>query len=91
MWELLSQPSTRAFMAVVVLLVVVYAGVWVLKGLRPSTSKADTSAYGLAQKFQEMQHEGDIDGSELRKIKAVLERTQDTRLGQWFRCLACGH
>lgn len=81
MWELLSQPTVQAILAVAVLLVVVAVGYQVVVHLRPTTIKADTSVDHLAQNFEEMQLGGDIDADELRKIKAVLGKTQDSRPG----------
>lgn len=81
MWDLLSQPTVRAGLAVGILFVVVYAAIQVVSRLRPSNIKADTSVDELAQNFEEMRLEGDIDEAELRKIKTVLERSQDSHSG----------
>ena len=81
MWDLLSQPVVQAVLAVAFLLVALMVGYQVLVGLRPSTCKADTSVEELAHNFEEMRHDGEIDDQELRKIKAVLGKTQETRPG----------
>lgn len=82
MWELLSQPTTRAGLAVAVLLAIFYGCFVVITRLRPSTSKADTNVGDLSENFEEMRLEGDIDDAELRKIKAVLGKTLDTQSGE---------
>ncbi len=82
MWDLLSQPNVQAALAVAIVLALSYTGFLVITRLRPSTSKADTNAADLTHNFEEMRLEGDIDDAELRKIKAVLGKTQDTRPGQ---------
>ena len=74
MWSLLNHPSTQSVLGVGLVLVTAYLGVQVLRSLRPSISKADTSQTDLAGGFEEMQREGDINAQELRNIKAVLER-----------------
>lgn len=66
----------QAVLAVAILLAAAYAGFLVVNRLRPSTSKADTSAEDLAANFEEMRLEGDIDEAELRKIHAVLGKSQ---------------
>lgn len=66
----------QAVLAVAVLLLVVYFAIQVLLYLRPSTSKAGTSAENLVENFEEMRSEGDIDEAELRKIKSVLGKSQ---------------
>ena len=81
MWEWLSQPAVQAILAVAVLLVTMAVGYQVLMRLRPTTIKDDTSVDHLAQNFEEMQLGGDINADELRKIKAVLGKTQDSRPG----------
>lgn len=76
MWDWLSQPTVQTVLAVLVLLAVLYFGFLSLKWLRPSTSKDDMNPLDLAKNFEEMQLEGDIDEAELRKIKAVIGKTQ---------------
>lgn len=74
MWSLWNHPSTQAVLAAGLVLVAAFLGVRVLRSLRPSISKADTSQTSLTGGFEEMQREGDINALELRNIKAVLER-----------------
>ena len=76
--ELLSQPIVQALLAVALLMVCVYVGIQVISRLRAATFKTDTNAEDLATNFEEMCLEGDIDEAELRKIKAVLGKTQVT-------------
>ena len=81
MWDLLSQPVVQAVLAVTFLFVALMIGYQVLVCLRPSTCKADTSVEELTNNFEEMRHDGEIDDQELRKIRAVLGKTQETRPG----------
>lgn len=76
MLELFNHPTVQAILAVAVLLIVVYLGIFVLTRLRPSTIKADMSVEDLSANFEEMRLEGDIDEAELRKIKSVLGKSQ---------------
>ncbi len=82
MWDWLSNPTVRAVLAVAVLMVVIYGGIQVLSRLRGLTSKPDTNTDDLAKNFEEMRLEGDIDEAELRKIKAVLGKSQGPRAGE---------
>lgn len=69
-----SHPVMQAVIGIGLVFVSAYLGVLVIKSLRPSTPKADTSQTDLAGGFEEMRREGDINAQELRNIKAVLER-----------------
>ncbi|MCR9291327.1 MAG: hypothetical protein NXI32_01325 [bacterium] len=77
-WDWLSYPAVRAVLAVLVVLVVVFGGIQLLIRLRAATIKPDTNHDDLAKNFEEMRLEGDIDEAELRKIKAVLGKSQDS-------------
>lgn len=82
MWELLSQPAVQAGLAVAILLVAVSVGYAIIVRLRPSTNNTDSSADELVANFEEMRLEGDIDESELRKIKSVLGKSQAKPAGE---------
>ncbi len=85
MWEWLSHPTAQVLLALAVLFVAVFIGFQVIKSLRPvigedpATSKYDTNADDPAQNFDEMLSQGDISEAELRRIKTVLGKSQDTR------------
>ena len=79
MWDWLSYPSVRAVLAVAVVLVAVFGSIQLLSRLRAATIKPDTNHDDLAKNFEEMRLEGDIDEAELRKIKAVLGKSQESQ------------
>jgi hypothetical protein len=79
MWEFASPSAWQATLSIAALMAVVYTGFHVAIRLRPTISKPDTSDAALAENFEEMRLEGDIDEAELRKIKAVLGRIQKSR------------
>ena len=76
MGDWLRHPATQTVLGIGVVLVASYYGFRILMALRPSTSKADTSATDLVGDFEEMQTAGDISAEELRNIRAVLGRNQ---------------
>lgn len=76
--DLWDQPATRALVAVAVLMIAVYVGYQVVMALRHSTHTSDMNADSLTENFEEMMLEGDIDPAELRKIKAVLGKNQES-------------
>lgn len=78
MWDLLNHPTVQACLSVVLILAIACAGYWVAKAVRPAIGIADTNDDGIAQNFAEMQREGDISEAELRRIKAVLGKSQQT-------------
>jgi len=81
MWTILMHPGVRAGLALVVLGAIVYVGFFAIKRLRTTILTSGTNGDDLAHKFEELRLEGAIDESELRKIKAVLGKTQGTRPG----------
>ncbi len=82
MWDFLSHPTVQALLGVTVLFATIYVGIRVAKALRPATSKAAMNADSLAENFEEMRLQGDIDEGELRRIRAVLGETRDTRASE---------
>lgn len=77
MWDLLSKPTAQAIISVIVLMVVVFVAVKVVTRMRGLTRGSDISDNDLAENFEEMLAEGEIDEAELRKIRAVIGKTQD--------------
>ncbi|QDV27458.1 hypothetical protein [Aureliella helgolandensis] len=82
MWDLLNQPAVRASLAVLIMLTCIYLGWRAALALRPLTGKDDTNVDDLVRNFEEMRLEGDIDETELRSIRSVLEKTEGRRLSE---------
>ena len=70
----------QAGLAVTVVFVAVYVGVYVVKYLRGATIKDDTNAADLTLNIEEMRREGDISEAEFRSIRSVLGKTQSSGL-----------
>lgn len=76
--EMLSNPKVQAVLAVAAVMIVSFVGYQVVMRLRPSTSKADTNPADAMANFEEMKLQGDIDEGELRQIKTVLGKQQQS-------------
>lgn len=82
MWDLLNHSALQGVLGLVVLFAAIYIGCRIIMALRPATGKNDTNVYPLAENLEEMLREGDIDEAELRRIRAVLGTSQDTRASE---------
>ncbi len=79
MWELLSQRHVQVALNVLALTTVLVVAYAVIAAIRRSTSTSATDNHDLADDFEEMRLEGDINEEELRTIRAVLEKSQPKR------------
>ena len=79
MWELLNQRHFWIALNVLGLATVLIVAYVVIMAIRRLTSTNATDNRPLAQDFEEMRLEGDINEEELRSIRAVLEKSQTKR------------
>lgn len=78
MWGWLESPVTQAILGLAVLSVVILGAYQLILRIRPSTDTSDMNASDLDENFEEMLVEGDIDEAELRRIRSVLGKSQET-------------